>query len=193
MAKKAAVKRKTKETDIDLSLAVNKSGAYSIDTQVPFLTHMIEQLSRHSNMDISLKVKGDIQVDAHHITEDTGIVIGKALAKALGDKKGIARFGSAYGVLDEALVRVVLDISGRTYCDVNLCLKEKKTGNFDTELIEEFFHGFARGGNLTLHVDQLKGKNTHHIAEAAFKGLALALKAALKKDGNSIKSTKGSL
>ena len=103
MAKKAAVKRKTKETDIDLSLAVNRSGAYSIDTQVPFLTHMIEQLSRHSNMDISLKVKGDIQVDAHHITEDTGIVIGKALAKALGDKKGIAGL-TACGVLDEALV-----------------------------------------------------------------------------------------
>jgi len=193
MAKKAAIKRKTKETDIDLSLAVNKSGAYKIDTQVPFLTHMIEQLSRHSNVDISLKVKGDIQIDAHHITEDTGIVIGKALAKALGDKKGIARFGSACGVLDEALVRVVLDLSGRTYCEVSLNLKEKKTGNFDTELIEEFFHGFARGGNLTLHVDQIKGKNTHHIAEAAFKGLALALKAALKKEGNSIKSTKGSL
>ncbi|PKL91006.1 MAG: imidazoleglycerol-phosphate dehydratase HisB [Candidatus Goldiibacteriota bacterium HGW-Goldbacteria-1] len=193
MAKKAAIKRKTKETDIDLSLGVNKSGAYKIDTQVPFLTHMIEQLSRHSNVDIALKVKGDIQIDAHHITEDTGIVIGKALAKALGDKKGIARFGSACGVLDEALVRVVLDLSGRTYCEVNLDLKEKKTGNFDTELIEEFFHGFARGGNLTLHVDQIKGKNTHHIAEAAFKGLALALKAALKKDGITVKSTKGSL
>jgi imidazoleglycerol-phosphate dehydratase len=193
MAKKAAIKRKTKETDIDLSLCVNKSGAYKIDTQVPFLTHMIEQLSRHSNVDIFLKVKGDIQIDAHHITEDTGIVIGKALAKALGDKKGIVRFGSACGVLDEALVRVVLDLSGRTYCEVNLNLKEKKTGNFDTELIEEFFHGFARGGNLTLHVDQIKGKNTHHIAEAAFKGLALALKAALKKDGVTVKSTKGSL
>lgn len=193
MAKKAAIKRKTKETDIDLSLCVNKSGSYKIDTQVPFLTHMIEQLSRHSNVDIALKVKGDIKIDAHHITEDTGIVIGKALAKALGDKKGIARFGSAYGVLDEALVRVVLDLSGRTYCEANLDLKEKKTGNFDTELIEEFFHGFARGGNLTLHVDQIKGKNTHHIAEAAFKGLALALKAALKKDGITVKSTKGSL
>ncbi|MBN2753888.1 MAG: imidazoleglycerol-phosphate dehydratase HisB [Candidatus Goldbacteria bacterium] len=193
MAKKAAIKRKTKETDIDLLLGVNKSGAYKIDTQVPFLTHMIEQLSRHSNVDIVLKVKGDIQIDAHHITEDTGIVIGKALAKALGDKKGIARFGSACGVLDEALVRVVLDLSGRTYCEVNLDLKEKKTGNFDTELIEEFFHGFARGANLTLHVDQIKGKNTHHIAEAAFKGLALALKDALKVDGKTVKSTKGSL
>lgn len=187
------VKRKTKETDISLSLCVYGNGEYKINTQVPFFTHMMEQVSRHSDMDLELEVEGDIAVDAHHIVEDCGIVLGKSLNAALNDKKGIARFGHAYGVLDEALVRVVIDLSGRPFSDVNLELKKEKAGNFDLELVDEFLHGFARSGGFTLHVDKIKGKNNHHIAEAAFKGLALALKAAVKKEGKSVKSTKGSL
>jgi imidazoleglycerol-phosphate dehydratase len=193
MASKVKTSRKTRETDIELSLSVYGKGEYKINTQVPFLTHMLEQLSRHSGMDIELSVKGDIEIDAHHITEDTGIVLGKALAQALGDKCGIRRFGSAYGVLDEAVVRIVLDLSGRPYLGYVLDLKKQKSGNFDMELVEEFFNGFVRGGNITLHVDQIKGKNTHHIAEAAFKGLAIALKDACIKEGDTIKSTKGTL
>jgi len=187
------LKRKTKETDISLSLCLYGKGTYKVNTQVPFLTHMLEQLSKHSDMDIELDVEGDIQIDAHHITEDCGIVLGRAVNTALDDKKGIARFGHAFGVLDEALVRVVIDLSGRPFSEVNLDLKKEKAGNFDLELVDEFLHGFARSGGFTLHVDKIKGKNNHHIAEAAFKGLALAVKAALKKEGSSVKSTKGTL
>ncbi len=187
------ISRKTRETDISLSLCLYGKGSYKINTQVPFLTHMLEQLSRHSDIDIELDVEGDIQIDAHHITEDCGIVLGRAVNAALGDKKGIARFGHAFGVLDEALVRVVIDLSGRPFSEVNLDLKKQKAGNFDLELVDEFLHGFARSGGFTLHVDRIKGKNNHHIAEAAFKGLALALKTAIKKEGSTVKSTKGTL
>jgi imidazoleglycerol-phosphate dehydratase len=188
----ATIIRKTKETDISMTVNLDGRGKYSINTNEPFLTHMLEQLSKHSSIDISVKAEGDVAIDAHHLTEDLGIVLGQAILKALGDKKGIKRFGSA-GVLDEALCRVVLDISGRTHLGYGLKLATKKIGTFDTELAEEFFNGFTRGGLLTLHVDQLKGKNTHHILEAAFKGLALALKEAVKVEGRSLPSTKGKL
>jgi len=191
--KRASFKRKTRETSITAKLNVNGKGKYKIKTQIPFLTHMLEQLSKHSRIDIDMTAKGDVEVDAHHITEDVGIVIGEAIIKAIGDKRGIRRFGSAQGVLDEALCRVVVDISGRTFLDFNLQPGKKRIGNFDTELIEEFFSGLARGGKMTLHVDQIKGKNTHHIIEAAFKGLALALKEALTVEGKGLPSTKGKL
>jgi len=191
-ARRASVKRKTKETDIKLSINLDGRGKYNIKTNEPFLTHMLEQLSKHSGIDVRATAIGDTEIDAHHLTEDLGITLGQAIAKALGNKKGIKRFGSA-GVLDEALCRVVIDLSGRAYLDYNLKLKTKRIGAFDTELIEEFFNGFVRGGSFTLHVDQLKGKNTHHILEAAFKGLALALKDAVLVVGKALPSTKGRL
>ena len=191
-ARKALIKRTTKETDIKLSINLDGRGKYNIKTNEPFLTHMLEQLSRHSGIDIQAEAIGDVEIDAHHLTEDLGITLGQAIAGALGNKKGIKRFGSA-GVLDEALCRVVIDLSGRAYLDYNLKLSTKRIGAFDTELIEEFFNGFVRGGSFTLHVDQLKGKNTHHILEAAFKGLALALKDAVMVVGKVLPSTKGKL
>lgn len=191
-ARTATVERSTKETSIKCSVNLDGTGKRSIKTNEPFLNHMLDQLSKHSSIDIELSGKGDVEIDSHHLTEDCGIVIGEAVVKALGDKKGIKRFGSA-GVLDEALVRVVLDFSGRTYCDVNLKLSTHRVGNFDTELVEEFLNGFARGAVMTLHVDQLKGKNTHHVIEAAFKGLAIALKEAVRVVGKELPSTKGKL
>ena len=189
-ARKARIIRKTKETDIKLlKVNLDGQGIYSIKTNEPFLNHMLEQLSRHSGIDITLDAVGDVEIDSHHLAEDVGIAIGRAINEALGDKKGIKRFGSA-GVLDEALVRVVVDFSGRTYCDVNMKFDTKRIGTFDTELVEEFFNGFARGGVLTLHVDKLKGKNTHHTIEAAFKGLAIALRDAVSVIGNRLPSTK---
>lgn len=190
--RKASIARKTKETGITLRINLDGTGKYRIRTNEPFLTHMLEQLSKHSGIDMTVTAKGDTEIDAHHLTEDLGITLGQAIAKALGNKKGIKRFGSA-GVLDEALCRVVIDLSGRAYLDYNLKLGTKKIGNFDTELVEEFFNGFIRGGGFTLHVDQLKGRNTHHILEAAFKGLALALKEAVAVSGKSLPSTKGRL
>jgi len=182
--------RRTKETDIKLLIVnLDGQGIYSIKTNEPFLNHMLEQLSRHSGIDIALDALGDVEIDSHHLVEDVGIALGRAINQALGDKKGIKRFGSA-GVLDEALVRVVVDFSGRTYCDVNLDLETKRIGSFDTELVEEFFNGFARGAVLTLHVDKLKGKNTHHTIEAAFKGLAIALRDAIAVIGKRLPSTK---
>lgn len=191
-ARKALIKRKTKETDIKLSVNLDGRGKYNIRTNEPFLTHMLEQLSKHSGIDVTAEATGDIEIDAHHLTEDLGITLGQAIAKALGNKKGIKRFGSA-GVLDEALCRVVIDLSGRAYLDYNLKLKTKRIGDFDTELIEEFFNGFVRGGSFTLHIDQLKGRNTHHILESVFKGLALALREAKAVIGKSLPSTKGRL
>jgi imidazoleglycerol-phosphate dehydratase len=190
--REAVITRDTKETRITMAVNLDGSGKYDIKTNEPFLTHMMEQLSKHSGIDIAVKAEGDVEIDAHHLTEDMGIVLGQAILKALGNKKGIKRFGSA-GVLDEALCRVVIDLSGRTYLNYNFNLKTKKIGTFDTELIEEFLNGFTRGGMLTLHADQLKGKNTHHILEALFKGLALSLKEAVKVEGKALPSTKGRL
>ncbi|HDT14865.1 MAG TPA: imidazoleglycerol-phosphate dehydratase HisB [Firmicutes bacterium] len=184
------IKRATKETRIDLTLKLDGRGKYSISTNEPFLTHMLEQLSKHSGISMNIKAKGDVEIDSHHLAEDTGIALGMALNAALETKKGIKRFGSA-GVLDEALVRVALDVSGRPYADINLDLKVKRIGSFDTELVEEFFRGIASGGMLTLHIDRLKGKNTHHIIEAAFKGFAVSLREAVSVCGSSVASTKG--
>ena len=190
--RRARVERKTNETEIVFGINLDGKGVYSIKTNEPFMTHMLEQLSKHSGIDMVITAKGDTEIDSHHLTEDLGITLGQVVAKALGDKKGIRRFGSA-GVLDEALVRVVIDISGRTYLDYNVKLGVKKIGTFDTELVEEFFNGFARGANVTLHVDQLKGKNSHHILEAVFKGFATALKDAVAVTGKNLPSTKGKL
>lgn len=191
-SRKADFSRKTNETDIVFGINLDGTGKYSIKTNEPFLTHMLEQLSKHSGIDMVIAAKGDTQIDAHHLTEDLGITLGQVLAKALGNKSGIRRFGSA-GVLDEALCRIVIDLSGRTYLDYNVKLAVKKIGTFDTELVEEFFNGFTRGGNVTLHIDLLKGKNTHHILEAIFKGFALALREAISINGKSLPSTKGTL
>ena len=190
--RRARVDRKTNETEIVFGINLDGKGVYSIKTNEPFMTHMLEQLSKHSGIDMVITAKGDTEIDAHHLTEDLGITLGQVVAKALGDKKGIRRFGSA-GVLDEALVRVVIDISGRTYLDYNVKLGVKKIGTFDTELVEEFFNGFVRGANVTLHVDRLKGKNSHHILEAVFKGFATALKDAVAVTGKNLPSTKGKL
>lgn len=190
--RKSSVRRKTKETGIILRLCVDGRGKYRIKTNEPFLTHMLEQLSKHSGISIEIEAKGDVEVDSHHLAEDLGISIGVALKEALGDKKGVRRFGSA-GVLDEALVRVVLDLSGRSFIDYNVKLPCAKIGNFDTELVEEFFNGFVRGAAVTLHIDKLKGKNTHHIIESVFKGFATALKQAVEITGSSVMSTKGRL
>ncbi|MEI7542108.1 MAG: imidazoleglycerol-phosphate dehydratase HisB [bacterium] len=188
----AEFSRKTNETDIVFGINLDGTGKYSIKTNEPFMTHMLEQLSKHSGIDMVIAAKGDTQIDAHHLTEDLGITLGQVLVKALGNKSGIKRFGSA-GVLDEALCRVVIDLSGRTYLDYNVKLAIKKIGTFDTELVEEFFNGFTRGGNVTLHIDLLKGKNTHHILEAIFKGFALALREAISINGKNVPSTKGTL
>jgi imidazoleglycerol-phosphate dehydratase len=190
--RKTNVKRKTNETDIVFGINLDGTGRYSIKTNEPFMTHMLEQLSKHSGIDMIVAAKGDVEIDAHHLTEDLGITLGQVLSKALGNKKGIRRFGSA-GVLDEALCTVVLDISGRAYLDYNVHPGIKKIGTFDTELVEEFFNGFTRGANVTLHIDQRKGKNSHHILEAVFKGFAIALKEAVAVTGKNLPSTKGKL
>ncbi len=189
----AVINRKTKETCIKGKILLDGCGDYKIKTPIPFFTHMLEQLAKHSSMDITLEVAGDIEVDMHHTVEDTGIALGKAISDALTDKKGINRFGFAYGVIDEALCRVVLDISGRTFIDYNVDFAKKKSGDFDSELIEEFLNGLVRGGKITLHIDKIKGKNTHHIIESIFKGLALALKHAILKQGKKLPSTKGQI
>ncbi|MCE5300994.1 MAG: imidazoleglycerol-phosphate dehydratase HisB [Spirochaetia bacterium] len=191
-ARRSSVKRTTKETAIKFSLNIDGTGKYNIKTNEPFLTHMLEQLCRHGSVDMTVDAVGDVEIDSHHLAEDLGITLGEALSDALGDKKGIRRFGSA-GVLDEALCRVVLDISGRTYLDYNVKLPVKRIGTFDVELVEEFFNGFVRGAKATLHIDKLKGKNTHHVLESVFKGFALALKDAVKVTGESLPSTKGKL
>jgi len=189
----AVINRKTKETYIKGKIFLDGKGDYKIKTPIPFFTHMLEQMSKHSGIDITLKVIGDIEVDMHHTVEDTGISLGQAISDALADKKGINRFGFAYGIIDEALCRIVLDISGRTFIDYNVDFDKKKTGEFDSELVEEFLNGFVRGGKITLHIDKIKGKNTHHIIESIFKGLALALKQAILKQGKNLPSTKGQI
>ncbi len=189
----AKIKRKTKETCITGKIFLDGEGNFKIKTPIPFLTHMLEQFSKHSRIDIKLDVTGDIDVDLHHTVEDTGISLGQAIYDALQDKKGINRFGMAYGVLDEALCRVVLDISGRTYISYNVDFLKKTKGEFDVGLIEEFLNGFVRGGKITLHIDKIKGKNNHHIIESVFKGLALALRQAILKEGKNLPSTKGKI
>ncbi len=194
--RKATVERKTKETEIQAGVNIDGTGKYNVSTGVGFLDHMLEQLSKHSLMDLDLKVKGDTHIDFHHTTEDSGIAIGQAVAKAIGDKAGIRRYGHAYIPMDETLSRVALDFSGRPYLIWKVEFTRDKIGEMDTELFKEWFGAFAQAAGITLHVENLYGTNSHHIIEACFKGLAKALRAALELDPRAagvIPSTKGTL
>ena len=194
--RKAKIKRKTNETDISVTVDVDGTGKADINTGIGFLDHMLEQVARHSLMDISLKAKGDLHVDQHHTTEDAGIALGQAVTKALGDKKGITRFASVYLPMDEALTRVALDVSGRPYLVWRVELSRPKVGDMDTELFREWFHAFAQNAGLTLHVECLYGDNNHHMIESCYKGLARALGTALAIDprqADKVPSTKGTL
>ena len=189
----ATVERKTKETDISLSVNIDGSGVSEISTGIGFLDHMLTALSKHGRMDLVLSCKGDLHVDDHHSVEDCGIVLGQAVKAALGDLRGITRYGYAYAPLDESLSRAVVDISGRPFADVNLNLQRERIGNLSCEMLPHFLSSFATSAAITLHVDVLKGENDHHRAESAFKALALALRTAFKREGTDIPSTKGVL
>jgi imidazoleglycerol-phosphate dehydratase len=190
------VHRSTNETSIDVSVNLDGTGLYSISTGIGFLDHMLEQLSRHSLIDLDVKAIGDLHIDQHHTTEDTGLAIGEAIAKALGEKRGIVRYGSAYAPMDETLTRVALDISGRPYFVWKAAFTTQRLGEWDTELIEHWFHSFSQTAGLTLHVECLYGQNNHHIVESCYKALARALRQAVEIDprkADSIPSTKGVL
>ncbi|MBP6380750.1 MAG: imidazoleglycerol-phosphate dehydratase HisB [Sphingorhabdus sp.] len=192
----ASVNRNTKETEIAVEVNLDGSGQYDISTGIGFLDHMIEQFSRHSMIDISCRIKGDLHVDQHHTAEDSAIAIGQAILKALGDKGGIMRYGSAYSPMDETLSRVALDISGRPYFVWKAAFTQERLGEMDTELFEHWFHSIADAVGLTLHIELLYGKNNHHIAESIYKGFARAMRQAIEIDprkGGAIPSTKGIL
>lgn len=192
----ASVERKTKETQISATVNLDGTGTYDVHTGLGFLDHMLEQLSRHSLMDITLRCDGDLHIDGHHTTEDCGIVIGSAIKKALGDMKGITRYASAYIPMDETLSRAAIDISGRPFLVWNVEFLRDKVGEMDTELFEEFFRAFAFAAGMTLHVENLYGKNNHHIIESCFKAVARATRAATEIDprkADAVPSTKGTL
>ena len=192
----ADVRRKTKETEIELALNLDGTGVYDVKTGIGFLDHMLEQLSRHSLMDLTLRAKGDLHIDYHHTTEDTGIAIGTAFSKALGERRGIVRYGSALIPMDETLTRVALDVSNRPYLIWKVQFSKPKLGEMDTELFKEWFQAFAQMGGVTLHVENLYGENNHHIVESCFKGLARALREAVAiapRSAAAVPSTKGSL
>ncbi len=193
----AAKSRATKETTIEASLQIDGTGKVDVSTGLPFFDHMVEQLGRHASFDLSVKAEGDLHVDAHHTVEDVGIVLGACLAEALGDKSGIRRFASMLLPLDEALIEVALDLSGRPFIAYGLEFAPDTVGlgtpPFDPQLAEEFWRAFATAGNLTLHVRRIEGKNTHHILEASFKGVARCFRDAVRVEGVGIPSTKGSL
>lgn len=188
--------RSTAETDITVTLDLDGSGVYENQTGVGFFDHMLDQLARHSLIDMTIRAKGDLHIDDHHTVEDTGIALGQALAAALGDKRGIRRYGACLLPMDDALVRSALDLSARPFLIWNVNLPTAKIGTFDTELVREFFQAFSTHGGITLHVDMLHGINSHHIAEAVFKSVARALREAVEVDprkADSIPSTKGAL
>ena len=189
----AKIERKTKETDITLSVDLDGKGQVSIDTGIGFFDHMLTALAVHSGVDMTVKCNGDLNVDGHHSVEDIGICLGKAFAEALGDKSGIARYGSAYVPMDESLAFCSLDISGRAFLVFNANFSDDRIGEFDTCLAEEFFRAFAFNAGITLHIRQEYGKNDHHICEAIFKAGAHALKQALASNGGGVLSTKGVL
>ncbi|WP_417742625.1 imidazoleglycerol-phosphate dehydratase HisB [Salipiger sp.] len=194
--RKASISRKTAETAIEVSIDLDGSGLYDNQTGVGFFDHMLDQLSRHSLIDMTIRAEGDYHIDDHHTVEDTGIAIGQALVKALGDKRGIRRYGSCHLPMDDAQVRAALDLSARPFLIWNVAFPTEKIGSFDCELVREFFQALATHGGITLHVDQLHGFNSHHIAEAAFKAVARALREAVEPDprkGDAIPSTKGAL
>jgi len=194
--RQATISRKTKETETQAAIDLDGSGAFEIGTGIGFLDHMLEQLARHSMIDIKLVAKGDLHVDFHHTTEDSGIVLGQAVAKALGDKVGITRYADVHLPMDETLTRVALDISGRPYLIWNVTFTRDKIGEMDTELFREWFQAFAQNAGITLHIQNLYGENNHHIVETCFKGLARALRLALTADprqAGRVPSTKGTL
>ncbi|MES9992889.1 MAG: imidazoleglycerol-phosphate dehydratase HisB [Candidatus Thiodiazotropha sp.] len=196
MQRTAQIERNTLETQITLSLNLDGNGDASLDTGVPFLDHMLDQVARHGLIDLSIRAKGDLHIDAHHTVEDVGISLGQALAKAVGDKKGIYRYGHAYVPLDEALSRVVIDFSGRPGLVYDLTFSRARIGDFDVDLFQEFFQGLVNHAGITLHIDNLRGSNAHHQAETVFKALGRALRMALASDPRMVEkipSTKGSL
>ena len=187
--------RKTRETDIVVEIGLDGTGVASISTGVPFLDHMLEQVARHGLVDLTVRANGDVHIDAHHTVEDVGITLGQALAKALGDKTGIRRYGHAYVPLDEALSRVVIDLSGRPGLEFHVDFVRPMIGAFDVDLAHEFFQGFVNHALVTLHVDNLRGSNAHHQAETVFKAFARALRMAVERDPREtgLPSTKGAL
>jgi len=192
----ASVERKTRETSISASVALDGTGAYEVATGIGFLDHMLEQLARHSLIDLTLKAAGDLHIDFHHTTEDTGYAVGEAVAKALGDRRGIARWGDALIPMDETLTRVALDMSARPYLVWKVNFSRPKLGEMDTELFKEWFQAFAQSAGATLHVENLYGENNHHIVESCYKGLARALRQAVAIDprrADEVPSTKGVL
>jgi imidazoleglycerol-phosphate dehydratase len=192
----AAVTRKTAETEIRAAVNLDGTGKAKLATGVPFLDHMLDQVARHGLIDLDVEAKGDLHIDAHHTVEDIGITLGQAVAKAIGDKKGIRRFGHAYVPLDEALSRVVIDFSGRPGLEFHVAFVRARIGEFDVDLVHEFFQGFVNHAQVTLHVDNLRGSNAHHQAETAFKAFARALRMAVEPDpraGGAVPSTKGTL
>lgn len=194
--RKATVKRDTLETRIEVTVNLDGSGQADFDTGVPFLDHMLDQVARHGLIDMSIKAVGDLQIDAHHTVEDIGITLGQALSQAVGDKKGIRRYGHAYVPLDEALSRVVIDLSGRAGLEDHVEYTRARIGDFDVDLLHEFFAGFVNHASVTLHIDNLRGRNDHHIAETVFKAFGRALRMALEPDprmAGMLPSTKGKL
>ena len=194
--RKATVERNTLETQIQVSVDIDGTGVCNVKTGVPFLEHMLDQISRHGLMDIEIEAKGDLHIDAHHTVEDIGITLGQAVAQAVGDKKGIVRYGHAYVPLDEALSRVVIDFSGRPGLEYQAEYPRSMIGDFDVDLLHEFFQGFVNHAGVTLHIDNIKGANSHHIAETIFKAFGRAVRMALTSDPRMdgvMPSTKGSL
>ncbi len=192
----ATIERRTKETSISVTVNLDGGGEYSIETGIGFLDHMLEQLSRHSLIDLNVRAKGDLHIDFHHTTEDTGIAIGEAVAKALGDRAGITRYGEALIPMDETLSRITLDVSNRPYLIWRIDFSRPKLGDMDTELFREWFQAFAQSAGITLHVENIYGENNHHIVESCYKGLARALRQAIEIDprkSDTVPSTKGVL
>ena len=196
MPRKAKINRKTKETSINIEVNLDGTGSYKIDTKIGFLNHMLEQLSKHSLIDLKISAKGDTHIDLHHTTEDTGIGLGECFKKALGSSKGIRRYGHALIPMDETLTRVTIDVSNRPYLIWKVNLKVEKLGEMDTELFKEWFQAFSQSAGITLHVENIYGDNSHHIIESCYKGLARSLRYAIEVDKrikNKIPSTKGKL
>ena len=195
MSRQASITRTTKETDIRLSLNLDGTGKADLNSSIPFLDHMLEQISRHGLIDLAVEAKGDREIDDHHTVEDIGICLGEALRDALGDKAGIRRYGHAYVPLDEALSRVVLDLSGRPGLEYHIDFPKERVGDFDVDLFKEFFQAVTNHGKITLHVDAIRGANNHHIIETAFKAFGRALRMAVEADArqSGIPSTKGAL
>jgi imidazoleglycerol-phosphate dehydratase len=191
--RRAELRRETKETTIDLTLVVDGQGVCSIATGIPFFDHMLEQLGKHAGFDLTIDARGDLDVDLHHTVEDVGIVLGQALQQALGEKRGVRRFANALVPLDEALVQVALDLSGRPFLVYDVEPVAEWIGTFDPQLAEEFWKGFVDGARVTLHLRSLSGKNGHHVIEASFKGVARSLRDAVRIEGDEVPSTKGTL